>query len=93
MNWNFSMADAPRDGRQILVATRTPKDSKKLFLTSWLEPTKHTPAGRFDGFSENSEALLAWCEVPMHPHHMMPADHCTRFDNVEIPIIDGVGSV
>ena len=92
MNWNFSMADAPRDGRQILVATRTPKDSKKLFLTSWLEPTKHTPAGRFDGFSENSEALLAWCEVPMHPHHMMPAD-LLPVSAEAIPIIDDVGSV
>lgn len=90
MAWNFDFKTAPRDGRQILVSTSTEADKEKLFITKWLEPTKHTPTGRFDGFPERSNSLLAWCELPLHPHHMPPAD-LARFDNVEIPIIDGEG--
>ncbi len=61
MSWNFDISAAPRD-RQILM--RTSRDGDKVFVTNWLEPTKHCPNGRFNGFSENAKSLLAWCEIP-----------------------------
>lgn len=66
MNWNFDMSAAPRDGSQILVATNA--DGQKLFITKWLPPNNYTPNGRFDGFSMDSESLLAWSLLPSHPH-------------------------
>ena len=63
MIWNHDISTAPRDGSQFLMATT---DGKR-FLTRWLEPTKGTPAGRFDGFPEKSKTLLAWCGVLGHP--------------------------
>lgn len=59
--WNFDISAAPRD-RQILM--RTTRDGDKVFVTNWLEPTKHCPNGRFNGFSENAKTLPAWCEIP-----------------------------
>jgi len=59
--WNFDIASAPRD-RQILM--RTTRDGDKVFVTNWLEPTKHCPSGRFNGFPENAKSLLAWCDIP-----------------------------
>lgn len=88
--WNFDFSTAPRDGSQILVSTSTEADKKKLFITKWLEPTKYTPNGRFDGFSENSNSLLAWCELPLHPHHMPPAD-LSPVAAEAVPFIDDVG--
>jgi len=60
MSWSFDISAAPRD-RQILMRTTR---SNQVFVTNWLEPTKHTPNGRFNGFSENAKTLLAWCDVP-----------------------------
>ncbi len=67
--WNHDISAAPRTGSHFLMATT---DGKR-FLTRWLEPTKFTPKGRFDGFSENAKTLLAWCEIPEHPHHQSDA--------------------
>lgn len=61
--WNHNLSEAPRDGSHVLMATT---DGKR-YLTRWLAPTKFTPSGRFDGFSENAKTLLAWCSVPEHP--------------------------
>ncbi len=61
MNWSLDISSAPRD-RQILM--RTTRDGDKVFITNWIEPTKHCPNGRFNGFSENAKSLLAWCEIP-----------------------------
>lgn len=58
--WSSDISAAPRD-RQILMRTTR---SNQVFVTNWLEPTKHTPSGRFNGFSENAKTLLAWCEIP-----------------------------
>ncbi|MFJ6322296.1 MULTISPECIES: hypothetical protein [unclassified Rhizobium] len=58
--WNHDISAAPRD-RQILMRTTR---GDKVFVTNWLEPTKHTPNGRFNGCSENAKTLLAWCEIP-----------------------------
>ncbi len=63
MIWNHDISAAPRTGSHFLMATT---DGKR-FLTRWLEPTKFTPNGRFDGFSESAKTLLAWCAVPEHP--------------------------
>lgn len=60
MMWNHDIASAPKD-RQILMRTTR---SNQVFVTNWLEPTKHTPNGRFNGFSENAKTMLAWCEIP-----------------------------
>lgn len=65
MDWNFDFDAAPRDGRQILVATTG--DARKLFLTKWLEPNNYVPTGRWDGFPPSSKTLLAWQDVPDHP--------------------------
>ncbi|NLS19870.1 hypothetical protein HGP16_25355 [Rhizobium sp. P40RR-XXII] len=59
--WSLDIASTPRD-RQILM--RTTRDGDKVFVTNWLEPTKHCPNGRFNGFPENAKSLLAWCEIP-----------------------------
>ncbi|MFP5078276.1 hypothetical protein ACLE20_13290 [Rhizobium sp. YIM 134829] len=90
MIWNLDIAAAPRDGRQILVATSDRRDEEHFFLTRWIKPTKRAPAGRFNGFSENSKVLLAWCELPLHPHHMLPADLAPVAEE-NIPIIDDAG--
>lgn len=87
MTWHFSMAEAPRDGSRIIIADT----HGGMFFTKWLEPNKHRPAGRFDAFPENAKTLLAWRHGPVHPHHMVPADLPSRFDAVEIPIIEDVG--
>ena len=68
--WNLDLTTAPRDGSQILMAT----SKGERVITKWLQPTKHTPSGRFDGFPENANSPMAWCELPLHPHHMPPAD-------------------
>lgn len=62
--WNHDISAAPRTGSHILMATT---DGKR-YLTRWLAPTKFTPSGRFDGFSENAKTLLAWASVPEHPN-------------------------
>lgn len=62
--WNHDLSEAPRDGSHVLMATT---DGKR-YLTRWLEPTKFTPKGRFDGFPENAKTLLAWASVPEHPN-------------------------
>lgn len=59
-DWSLDVASAPKD-RQILMRTTR---SNQVFATNWLEPTKHTPNGRFNGFSENATTMLAWCEIP-----------------------------
>ena len=84
MTWNFSMAEAPRD-RNILAADAK---SDLVVKTKW----KETKAGGYwPGFREDGKCPpLAWCELPLHPHHMPPAD-LGRFDNVEIPIIEDAG--
>jgi hypothetical protein len=66
MTWNFDLTSAPRNGSHILMETT---DGKR-YLTKWLAPTKFTPNGRFDGFSENAKTMLAWCAVPEHPNHI-----------------------
>lgn len=63
MTWNHNIDEVPRDGSHVLMATT---DGKR-YLTRWLAPTKFTPSGRFDGFSENAKTLLAWASVPEHP--------------------------
>jgi hypothetical protein len=68
--WNHDINAAPRTGSHFLMATT---DGKR-FLTRWLEPTKFTPKGRFDGFSENAKTLLAWCAVPEHPFQAKASD-------------------
>ena len=60
MSWNHDISAAPKD-RQILMRTTR---SNQVFVTNWLEPTKHTPNGRFNGFSENAKTIFAWCEIP-----------------------------
>lgn len=84
MTWNFSMAAAPRD-RNILAA-----DSKSdlIVKTKW----KETKAGGYwPGFREDGKCPpLAWCEVPLHPHHMVPAD-LSPVAAENIPIIEDVG--
>ena len=87
MTWNLNLSEAPRDGTRFLMATA----KGETLITKWLQPTKHTPDGRFDGFPENANSLLAWCELPLHPHHMPPADHCVPVSKLDFPIIDGVG--
>jgi hypothetical protein len=68
MTWNTALDEAPRD-RHVLMATT---DGKR-YLTRWLIPTKFTPNGRWDGFSESPKTLLAWCAVPEHPNHKSDA--------------------
>lgn len=86
--WSFDMTAAPR-GRQILV--RTTKG--ETVLTSWLQPNRFTPSGRFDGFPENAKTLLAWCEVPAFSdiRSDMGLDLVTKHSEINVPIIEDVG--
>lgn len=85
--WNFDLTKAPRDGIRILMAD-THGD---MWITKWLEPNKRRPAGRFDMFPENAKTILAWQHLPVHPHHMNPADHCVPVEKLEIPMVEDVG--
>ena len=49
----------------------------KVYSTYWIEPSNHEPKGRWSGWSAGDEPI-AWQPyvVPLHPHHMVPADLC-----------------
>lgn len=83
--WNLNLSEAPRD-IDLWLASKC----GKVIKAGW-----DKKRGQWAGFATNGAAPIAWQPyvVPLHPHHMPPAEHCARFDNVEIPIIDGVGSV
>ncbi len=86
---------------------RTTRDGDKVFVTNWLEPTKHCPNGRFNGFPENAKSLLAWCEIPIFENSKADAsraatpavetDSAKRGADTLVPVcpalIDDVGSV
>ena len=87
MNWNRDMSAAPRD-KNIRLLLVHPKDNK-IFLASWVEPTKYTPKGRWGGWSEGTEAK-AWMLAPEFTddekaHVGLPSPE-------QFPIIDDVGS-
>ena len=89
MTWNFSMARAPRD-RKILAAV----DGEVRMVR--YGKTSHVPIEGFCLADQGSEDFdlcrpTAWCELPLHPHHMPPADHCVPVEKLETPIIEDVG--
>lgn len=85
MTWNRDMAAAPRDKNVRLLLVH-PKDNK-VFLTSWLEPTKHTPKGRWNGWSEGVEAK-AWMHIPV----FQDGSHVPAVASDHLPILDDVVS-
>jgi len=89
MTWNFSMAEAPRD-RKILAAV----DGEVRMVR--YGKTSHVPIEGFCLADQGPEDFdlcrpTAWCELPLHPHHMPPADLLPVSADA-IPIIEDVGS-
>lgn len=58
-NWNFDLADIPRD-RRVLIAH--PRDGK-VYATTWVEPNKFSAKGRWSGWTECTEPV-AWQHYP-----------------------------
>jgi hypothetical protein len=84
MTWNLNLSEAPRD-RRILAADGK---SDLIIVTKW----KETKAGGYwPGFREDGKCPpMAWAELPLHPHHMPPAE-LSPVSADSIPFIDDVG--
>lgn len=88
MTWNFSMADAPRDCK-ILAAV----DGEVRMVR--YGKTSHVPIEGFCLADQGAEDFdlcrpVAWQHLPVHPHHMVPAD-LSPVAAENIPIIEDVG--
>lgn len=82
MTWNLNISEAPRDV-DLWLASKC----GKVIKAAW-----DKKRGHWAGFATNGAAPIAWQPyvVPLHPHHMVPAD-LPAVSAENIPIIEDVG--
>lgn len=84
MTWNLNLSEAPQD-RDLWLASKC----GKVIKAGW-----DKKRGQWAGFATNGAPPIAWQPyvVPLHPHHMAPAELLPVSADA-IPIIEDVGSV